>query len=112
MKLFDTVDGLLVGTRYLAWGIGLVGIIGSVILFFANLPLGIASAATSLAALLLSVSVTLLLFPKKLTERNLEKLAGTKRYIIGAAALVMAVAVMGIVYLTNGGFPALNLLVM
>nr|WP_308626291.1 hypothetical protein [uncultured Eisenbergiella sp.] len=112
MKLFDTVDGLLVGTRYLAWGIALVGIVGSVILFFANIPLGMASAATFLAALLFSVSVTLLLLPKKLTEGKFEKLAGNKRYIIGAAALVAAVAVMGIVYLTKGGFPALNLLVM
>ena len=112
MKLFDTVDGLLVGTKYLAWGIGLVGIVGSVVLFFANIPLGMASAVTFLAALLFSVSVTLLLFPKKLTEGKLEKLSGNKRYIIGSAVLVAAVAVMGVVYLTNGGFPALNLLVM
>lgn len=111
MKLFDTVDGLLAGTKYLAWGIGLVGIAGSVVLFFANIPLGAASSVTFLATLLLSVSVTLLLLPKKLTEGKFDKLSGTKRYIIGAAALVAAAAVMGGVYLTNGGFPALNLLV-
>ena len=112
MKLFDTVDGLLVGTKYLAWGIGLVGIAGSVVLFFANIPLGMASAGTFLAALFLSVSVTLLLLPKPLTKGKFEKLAGNKRYVIGAAALAAAIAVMGVLYMTNGGFPTLNLLVM
>ena len=41
MKLFESVNGLLAGTRYLAWGIAVLGILGSVILFIANIPFGI-----------------------------------------------------------------------
>lgn len=107
MKLFDTIDYLLVGTKYLAWGIALVGIIGCAILFFANLSMGIAAAAVCLAALLLSVGVTLLLLPKQLAKGIL---AGNKRYAVGAIALALAVIVMGIAYFANGGFPAMNLL--
>lgn len=50
MKLFESIDGLLVGTRYLAWGIGVLGVIGSVILFIANVPLGIGTAAVFVAS--------------------------------------------------------------
>ncbi|MGM9602713.1 MAG: hypothetical protein ACI3W5_14165 [Faecousia sp.] len=107
MKLFESIDGLLVGTKYLAWAIGLVGIVGSVILFFANLSMGFASAMVFIAALLLSVAVTLLLLPKKLAKG---KLASNKRIVIGSVALALAVAIMGITYFSNGGFPALNLL--
>lgn len=107
MKLFDSIDGLLVGTKYLAWGIALVGILASVILLFANLSLGVASAAACLAALLLSVGVTLLLLPKQLAKGIL---GSNKRFVIGGVAVVFAVAVMGIAYFTNGSFPALNLL--
>ena len=112
MKLFNTIDGLLVGTRYLAWGMGLVGIAGSVILLFVNIPMGMAAAATFLAALFFSVSVTLLLLPKRFTEGEPENTGGHKRSMIGAAALVAAIAVMGVIYLINGGFPVLNLLFM
>ncbi len=107
MGLFKTVDGLLAGTKYLAWGIALVGIGGSVILFFANIGLGFASAAVFIAALFLSIGVTLLLLPKALAKKKLE---GKSRYIIGGVAIVIAVAVMGIVYLNAGGFPAVNLI--
>lgn len=107
MKLFELIDGLLVGTKYLAWAIGLLGIACSVILFFSNLSLGLASAMVFLAALLLSVAVTLLLLPGKLARGTL---AGSRRTVIGAAALALAVAVMGITYFANGGFPPLNLL--
>ena len=65
---------MVIGTKYLAWAIGLIGIVDSVILFFANLSMGFASAMLFIAALLLSV------------------------------------AIMGITYFANGGFPALNLL--
>ena len=41
MKLFESIDWLLIGTRYMSWAIALLGIVGSVILFFANIPLGI-----------------------------------------------------------------------
>ena len=107
MKLFDTTDGLLAGTRYLAWGIALLGILGSVVLFFANLSLGFASAAVFIASFFLAIGVVLLLLPKQLAKGKLE---GTKKYIVGAAALVIAVMIMGIVWFSNGGFPAINLI--
>lgn len=107
MGLFKCIDGLLAGTKYLAWGIGVVGIIGSIVLFFANISLGFASAAVFIAALFLSIAVTLLLWPKQLAKGIF---ASKVKYIIGAVALVIAVVVMAIVYFTNGGFPALNLL--
>lgn len=107
MKLFESIDGLFIGTKYLVWAIGLVGIVGSVILFLANLSMGFASAMVFIAALLLSIAVTLLLLPTQLAKG---KLADKKRVVIGSVALVLAVAVMGIIYFANGGFPALNLL--
>lgn len=36
MMLFKSIDGLLVGTKYLSWSIGVLGIAGSVVLAFAN----------------------------------------------------------------------------
>lgn len=107
MKLFDSIDGLLAGTRYLAWGIALLGIVGSVVLFFANLSLGLGSAAVFLATFFLAIGVTLLLLPKPLSKGKLE---GIKKYGIGAVAVVIALIVMGAVWFTNGGFPAVNLI--
>lgn len=107
MKLFESIDGLFIGTRYLVWALALLGIIGSVILFFVNIPLGLASAMVFLASFLLSIGVVLLLIPKKLVKGKLE---GSKKYAVGGAAIVIAVAVMGIVWFSNGGFPALNLI--
>lgn len=107
MGLFKTVDGLLAGTKYLAWGLALLGIVGSVVLFFANLGLGFGTAAVFLATLFLSVGVTLLLLPKPLAKGKLE---GQSRYIVGAISIVIAVAVMGVVYMSAGGFPAVNLI--
>lgn len=107
MKLFDTTDGLLAGTRYLAWGIALLGILGSIILLFVNIPLGIPSAAVFLATFFLAIGVVLLLMPKQLAK---DKMEGKKKYIIGAVALIIAVAIMGIVWFSNGGFPAVNLI--
>lgn len=110
MKLFESIDGLLVGTKYLVWAIALVGILGSVVLFAANLSLGFGSAVVFIASFLLSVGVTLLLFPEQLLKGKLEKLAGNKRNVVGIVACVLAAAIMGIVYFTNGGFPELNLI--
>lgn len=107
MGLFHIIDNLLVGTKYLGWAIGLIGIVGSVILFFCNLSMGFASAMVFVAALLLSVAVTLLLLPKALIKGKLDS---PKRIVVGCVALVLAAAVMGIIYFVSGGFPALNLL--
>ena len=81
--------------------------VGSVILFFFNLSLGITSALVFVAALLLSVAVTLLLLPKALVKGKLDS---PKRIVVGCVALVLAVAIMGIIYFVSGGFPSLNLL--
>jgi len=107
MKLFESIDGLLVGTRYLAWGIGVLGVIGSIILFIVNVPLGIGTAAVFIASFFLAVAVALLLLPKQLAKG---KLKSNKKYIVGVVSLVIAIVVMGIVYLSNGGFPAVNLI--
>ena len=107
MKLFESIDGLLVVTKYLAWGIALVCIPVAAILLFANLSLSLASVMVCAAALLLAVGVTLLLLPEKFAKG---KLAGKNRNIIGALAVVLAAAIMGITYFTAGGFPELNLL--
>lgn len=108
MLLFRTIDSLLIGTKYLGWGITLAGIPLSVVLFFANLSLGLASAMVFVAAFLLCVGVTLLLLPKALAKGPL---ANSKmRNLIGAATLVLATAIMGIVYFAVGDFPAMNLL--
>lgn len=107
MKLFDTIDGLLVGTKYLAWGIALLCIPLSVILLFANITMGFASVIACVAALLLAVGITLVILPEKLAKG---KMAGKTRFIVGGVAIVLAVAVMGIAIFIAGGFPALNLI--
>ena len=105
---FKTIDGLLVGTKYLAWAIALVGIVDSVILFIANLSLGFASAVVFVAAELLSFAVTAMLLPEKFAKGKLAD--RRKRMAIGGVLLVLAAAVMGITYFACGGFPTLNLL--
>lgn len=65
MNLFKSIDGLLAGTRYLSWDIGVLGVIGSVMLFIANVPLGIGAAAVFIASLFWAVAVALLLLPKQ-----------------------------------------------
>lgn len=107
MKLFESIDSLLIGTKYLAWAIALICIPVTAVLFFANLSLGLASAMVFIAAFLLAVGVTLLLLPQKLAKGIL---ASKKRNIIAAVAVVLAAAIMGITYFSVGGFPELNLL--
>ena len=63
MKLLQCIDGLLVGTRYLTWAIGIAGVIASIFLIAANLPVGISSAVVFAASLLLAVGVSLVLLP-------------------------------------------------
>lgn len=106
MTIFKTIDGLFIGTRYGVWGIAVLGIVGSIILGFFNLALGIYSLLVFVAALLLSVGVTLLLLPKIFVKGNF--LTG-KRYIAGSVLTILSVIIIGTVYLQNGGFPELNL---
>lgn len=107
MKLFECIDGLLVGTRCLAWAIAFVGIVASVVLFLANLLIGYASAAVFIASFFLSVGVTLVLLPKMFAKG---KLKSNKKYAVGIVSIVVAAAVMGVIYFLNGGFPELNLI--
>lgn len=107
MLLFRWIDGLLVGTRYLVWGLGVLGVVAAATLFCLNLPLGAASALVWVAALLLAVGVALTLLPAALVRG---KLAGTIRRTVGFGALAGAVVLMGGIYLVCGGFPAVNLL--
>lgn len=108
MKLFETINALFIGTRYLSWGIAVAGIVGSVILFFMNLSLGMASALVFVAAFLLALGVTLLLLPMSLAKGILSN--NKKRSMAGGVALFLAVIIMGITYFAVGGFPELNLL--
>ena len=70
--------------------------------------LGLPSAMVFVAAFLLAVGVTLLLLPEKFAKGKLAD--QKKRNTIGGVSLVIAVAIMGITYFVNGGFPELNLL--
>ena len=105
--LLRCIDGLLVGTRYLAWGLGVLGVVVSATLFCLDLPLGAASALVWIAALLLAVGVTLTLLPAALVRG---KLAEKLRWAVGCGALAAAMLLMGGVYLACGGFPAVDLL--
>jgi len=107
MMLLKTIDYLLKATRYGSWAIGLLGIVVSAVLVFANLSLGIFSALLFVATLLVSIAVSLLLAPSKIVS---DKIADKKRYIISGTCLGIAIAVGGVVYLINGGFPEINLL--
>lgn len=106
MKLFYTIDGLLVGTKYLAWGIALLCIPLSAILLFANITMGFAAVMTCVAALLMAVGVTLIILPGKFAKG---KLAGKTRFIVGSVSIVFAVAIMGITFFSAGGFPDMNM---
>ncbi|MCH4168882.1 MAG: hypothetical protein LKF42_06500 [Streptococcaceae bacterium] len=107
MGLFKVIDGLFIGTRYGVWGISLLGIIASIILIFFNIGMGLGAAMVFIAALVLSVGLTMLLLPASFIKG---KLAGNKRYIAGSVFMVLAFVIMGITYFSNGGFPDVNLL--
>lgn len=107
MKLFKVIDYLFVGIRYLCWGIGVIGIIASLILIVSNLGLGLAACLLFVSTLLVSIAVTLLLAPSFLLAN---RLSNKMKYSISAACLIIALVVTGIIYFTNGGFPAINLL--
>lgn len=109
--LTKTIDGLFIGTRYLVWVLGILGIVGSVILAAANISLGMSSVFVFIGTLLLSITLSLLLMPDALVKQKiLPEALMSKRFVISAVSAVLAAAVVGIIYFTNGGFPSLNLL--
>lgn len=107
MKLFKVIDYLFVGIRYLCWGIGVLGIIASLILMCANFSLGMGACLLFASTLLVSIAVTLLLAPRFLLAN---RLSNKMKFSISAASLLVALVVTGIIYFTNGGFPTINLL--
>ncbi len=104
--LTKTIDGLFIGTRYGVWVLAILGIPLSIVLAISNLSSGIPSIIMCVAILLLSSSVALALLPQQLaTHKILEK-----RYYISIVACVIAIAITGIIYFSNAGFPELNLI--
>lgn len=111
MMLSNVINGLFIGIRYLVWAMGVIGIPVSIILLIANIAGGIGAIGIMLALLLLSVAITLMLMPSSLVEKLPEGIQ-EKRFLVGAVAVIIAAALAGIAYFTNGGFPSLNLLFM
>lgn len=107
MLLDKTINSLFIGTRYLVWGMAILGIFASLALFVVNIPLGFLSATVFIATFALAIALSLLLAPQMLVN---SWLTITSRLTIGLPSLLVALAVMGMIYYANGGFPALNLL--
>lgn len=109
MILSDIINGLFIGLRYLVWAMGVIGIPLSIILLVVNIGGGIGAIGLIVAALLLSIALTLMLMPNSLVEKLPEGLQ-EKRFLVGIIAVIVAAVFAGIVYFTVGGFPSLNLL--
>lgn len=105
--LSKTINGLFIKTYYGVWGLGVLGIFGSLILVFVNISLGMSSLLTCVALLCLSLTITMGLLPKFFIKGALLEKIRIPLTIITA---LLAISIMGIVYLTTGGFPELNLL--
>ena len=100
---------LLIGAKNLFWGIGLVGIPVSIILIFANFKRGFKAVVLMIAALCLSVAVTLVLMPNSLIGLLVGTLQTNRIAISGVLGLV-AMVMAGLVCFSKGDFPKLNLL--
>lgn len=105
--LSKTIDGLFKGTYYGVWVLGVLGIFISLILAFANLSLGLSSVFTCVALLCLAIAITLGLLPKSFIKGEfLEK----RRVPFAIICVMIALVMIGIIYVVVGGFPELNLL--
>ncbi|AMC94554.1 hypothetical protein AOC36_11400 [Erysipelothrix larvae] len=107
MKLTKVIDALFIGTRYGSWGMGVLGIILSVILAFANLSMGLGPTLLCVAALFVSLGITVLLAPQKLSDRFMKS---NNKVTAGVVCILGAAIIAGLTYYTNGGFPIMNLL--
>lgn len=85
--LSNVINGLFIGTKYLVWAMGVIGIPLSIILLVANIAGGIGAIVIMVATLLLSVAVTLMLMPNSLVEKLPEGLQ-EKRFLVGAVAVI------------------------
>ena len=111
--LEKTIDGLFVATGYLVWLLGVIGLVGSVILGFVNLSMGIPAVMLFVATFLVSIAASVALMPKAIIDKGiLPTVLTEKKVVITVVALIAATAIAGIVYFTNGGFPELNLIFM
>lgn len=109
MMIGTIIDGIFKVTRYGVFGIAVLGILASVIMIFTNFALGFSSVLISVALLLVSIALTMLLMPKAIFK---EYELDTKKIVISVVLLVIAAAIAGITYFVTGGFPALNLIFM
>lgn len=60
----NVIDGIFKCTRYGVWEIAVLGILASALMIFVNIGLGFGSVMISVALLLVSIAVTMLLMPK------------------------------------------------
>ncbi len=104
--LTKTIDSLFIAMRYGIWGLGVLGLIVSVILAFINAMLGMNSVFVFVATFFLVITISLVFLPKGLVRNNLWE----KRFIIAIVTSVLAVMIMAIIYYLCGGFPELDLL--
>ncbi|MFV0394606.1 MAG: hypothetical protein ACK5LC_09455 [Coprobacillaceae bacterium] len=110
MMIFKTIYGLFKGTRYGVLGLSLLGIIGSIILLCMNITLGVASTSIFLASLIGSAGLLLLLLPELIVHKLMKlEMIMDRRYLIGAVLLVVAFTIVGLIYVSTGGFPTLNI---
>lgn len=102
--LTKTIDSLFIATRYGIWGLGVLGILISILLAFANVALGVPSILLCIGILLLSITISIGLLPKQLVRYAILE----KRFQIAFASGMLAVILVGVLYFTNNGFPALH----
>ena len=107
--LLNVIDMLLIGAKYLMWGIGVLGIPVSIILAFANIKNGFRSFVLMIAALCLSIAVVLALMPNALLG-ILTGVLLSNRIIIAGIFGIIAMVIAGLVFFSKKDFPKLNLL--
>jgi len=107
MMLFEIINYLFIAIRYGVWALGVLGILVSIVLILTNLSFGFSSALVFIASLFLSIAVSVFLLPN---IPFILAFLGGKKLIVAAVSLVISIAIMGLVYVTNGGFPKVNLI--
>lgn len=105
------IDGLFLGTYYLSWSMGVLGLVGSIILGVLNVSLGLPSILIFVSTFALSLAVSVGLMPKEVEELGcIPWQLVRKKMTIVFVSLIIAIVIAGGVYFINGGFPPLNLI--
>lgn len=107
--IVSVIGMLFVATRYIMWGIAIVGIPISIILIFANIKRGIKAVLLMIAALCIAISVALVAIPSSLIV-ILPIVLQANRFVIGGILGLVALAIATLVCFAKGEFPELNLL--